>query len=123
MKKIAFIAALALASTGCSTILNGKTQSISVDSNVKGAEVLINQVVVGQTPFTGQAPRGQAPQITVRKAGYETKTVVAETGFEPVFWGNILIGGVLGSTTDNATGSMYKYAPATFNVELKPEGK
>ncbi len=47
MKKFALVAALALVSTGCSTILNGKTQSISVDSNVKGAEVVINQVVVG----------------------------------------------------------------------------
>jgi PEGA domain len=123
MKKIALIAMVALLATGCSTILNGKTQSISVDSNVKGAEVLINQVVVGQTPFVGQAPRGAAPQITVRKTGYEAKTVVAETGFEPVFWGNIIVGGVFGSTTDNSTGAMYKYAPATFNVELKPEGK
>ena len=123
MKKIALISVVALLATGCSTILNGKTQSITVDSNVKGAEVLINQVVVGQTPFTGQAPRGAEPQITVRKAGYESKTIVAETGFEPVFWGNILIGGVFGSTTDNSTGAMYKYAPATFNVELKPEGK
>lgn len=114
---------IALAATGCSTILNGKTQSIAVDSNVKGAEVVINQVVVGQTPFVGQAPRGAAPQITVRKDGYESKTIVAETAFEPVFWGNIIVGGVVGSTTDNSTGAMYKYAPATFNVELKPAEK
>lgn len=123
MKKISIIFLMAVMVTGCSTIMNGKTQSISVDSNVKGAEVLINQVVVGQTPFTGQAPRTQAPQITVRKVGYETKTVVAETSFEPVFWGNIIFGGFFGSTTDNSTGAMYKYAPASFNVELKPEGK
>jgi hypothetical protein len=123
MKKLAFISCVVLTVTGCSTIMNGKTQSISVDSNVKGAEVMINQVVVGQTPFVGQAPRGAAPQITVRKEGYESKTVVAETAFEPVFWGNIIFGGVFGSTTDNSTGAMYKYAPATFNVELKPEAK
>jgi len=123
MKKIALISLVALSITGCSTILNGKTQSISVDSNVKGAEVMINQVVVGQTPFVGQAPRTQAPQITVRKDGYETKTIVAETAFEPVFWGNIIFGGFFGSTTDNSTGAMYKYAPAAFNVELKPAEK
>jgi hypothetical protein len=118
--------ALVLASTafvsGCSTIVNGSRQSITVDSNVKGAEVLINQVVVGQTPFVGQAPRGPAPQITVRKQGYESKTVVADTGFEPIFWGNIIIGGVIGSTTDAASGSMYKYSPAALNIELKPVG-
>ncbi|MBK9347350.1 MAG: PEGA domain-containing protein [Burkholderiales bacterium] len=123
MKNIALISMIVLASTGCSTILNGKTQSISVDSNVKGAEVLINQVVVGQTPFVGQAPRGSSPQITVRSDGYEPKTIVAETAFEPVFWGNIIIGGVFGSTTDSSTGAMYKYAPATFTVELKPAEK
>ena len=123
MKKIALISIVAFAFGGCSTIMNGKTQSISVDSNVKGAEVLINQVVVGQTPFVGQAPRGSAPQITVRKDGYDSKTVVAETAFEPVFWGNIIFGGFFGSTTDNSTGAMYKYAPATFTVELKPTEK
>lgn len=84
---------------------------------------MINQVVVGQTPFVGQAPRGSSPQITVRSDGYEPKTIVAETAFEPVFWGNIIIGGVFGSTTDSSTGAMYKYAPATFTVELKPAGK
>ena len=123
MKTVILASLLAVVATGCSTILNGKTQSITIDSNVKGAEVMINQVVVGQTPFTGQAPRGSAPQITVRKAGYDTKTIVADTGFEPVFWGNIIFGGFFGSTTDNATGAMYKYAPATFNIELSPEGK
>ena len=123
MKKIFALLPAVLLMAGCSTILNGKTQSISVDSNVKGAEVLINQVVVGQTPFVGQAPRGAAPQITVRKDGYQAKTIVADTGFEPVFWGNIIFGGVFGSTTDNATGAMYKYAPSTFTVELQPEGK
>ena len=60
MKKIILVSSLVILASGCSTIMNGKTQSITVDSNVKGAEVVINQVVVGQTPFTGQAPRGSA---------------------------------------------------------------
>ena len=123
MRFIATVLACTAILSGCSTIVNGKSQSITIDSNVKGAEVLINQVVVGQTPFVGQAPRGSAPQITVRKEGYESKTVVADTGFEPIFWGNIIIGGVLGSTTDAASGSMYKYSPASLNIELKPVGK
>lgn len=122
MRFIALVLASTALVSGCSTIVNGKSQSITIDSNVKGAEVLINQVVVGQTPFVGQAPRGSAPQITVRKEGFESRTVVADTGFEPIFWGNIIIGGFLGSTTDAASGSMYKYSPASLNIELRPVG-
>lgn len=122
MRFMATVLACTAILSGCSTIVNGRNQNITIDSNVKGAEVLINQVVVGQTPFVGQAPRGNAPQITVRKEGYESRTVIADTDFEPIFWGNLIIGGFLGSTTDAASGSMYKYTPASLNIDLKPEG-
>ena len=50
--------------------------------------------------------------ITIRikedKCHQETVTVV-NSHIEPWFWGNILSGGVFGSTTDSSTGAMWKY--------------
>ncbi len=114
---VALVGALAVAG-GCATLTKGKRQTIAVTSNVEGAEVLVDGVRVGMTPFTGLAPRGKEV-LMVQKAGYQTANVVLSKSIEPMFWGNILIGGTLGSLTDYSTGAMYEYKPATYQVELK----
>lgn len=120
MKLLApLLAVLVLAVTGCSTIINGKTQTVSINSNVRDADITVNGMTVGRTPYAGQIIRGDKTIVTVSKEGYNSKTVTLSTEFEPVFWGNIIFGGVLGSTTDNATGSMYKYAPNTLQIDLE----
>jgi hypothetical protein len=35
------------------------------------------------------------------------------------FWGNIAFGGLFGSTTDHATGAMYRYSPSQYLVTLQ----
>lgn len=65
--------------------MNGKTQSISVDSNVKGAEVLINQVVVGQTPFVGQAPAVLHLKLLFVKTGMTLKLLWLKQRLSPCF--------------------------------------
>jgi hypothetical protein len=116
---VAALGAMVLVS-GCSSIINGKSQSITVNSNVKDAEIKMDGEVVGRTPFTGLVKRAGTAKLTLSKEGYESKTVTLDTAIEPFFWGNIIIGGVLGSTTDGANGNMYKYDPATINVDLVP---
>ncbi len=117
------ILALALLSTHCATIVSGKSQTITIDSNVKDAEILVNGASVGKTPYTGPVTRSKSATVTLKKDGYASKTITMNTEIEPMFWGNIVIGGVLGSTTDNSTGAMYKYASATLTVDLEKEVK
>jgi len=120
MKYLApFLAVLFLAVAGCSTIINGKTQTVSINSNVRDANITANGLAIGKTPFTGEMIRGDKTVVTVSKEGYISKTVTLSTDFEPIFWGNIISGGVIGSTTDAATGSMYKYAPNTLQIDLE----
>ena len=66
-------------------------------------------------------PKGQQ-EIRVEKEGYRTTTLVLSKSLEGIFWGNIIIGGTLGSITDFATGAAYAYAPATYHVEMKANG-
>ena len=108
---------------GCATILKGSDQPINVNSNVKGASVYVNNQKVGNTPFTGTIKRQKEQTLKVSKPGYETRTLMLDSSIEGVFWVNILTGGVFGSTTDWASGSMWKISPNTYNVDLKPEGE
>ena len=114
---------LALLSTHCATIVSGKSQVVTIDSNVKGAEVVVNGSTLGKTPYNGPIPRANPTTLTLKKDGYASKTVTLNTEVEPMFWGNIIFGGVFGSTTDNATGAMYKYAPSTVSIDSEKEVK
>lgn len=107
--------------TSCATIVGGTSQTVSIDANVKGAEVIVNGAMVGQTPFAGTIKRGKSTSVTIKKTGYRPKTIILNTEVEPIFWGNIIVGGVLGSTTDLSTEAMYKYTPASINVDLEKD--
>ena len=105
--------------TGCASILKGTSQIVTIDSNVKGAEILANGVMVGKTPYNGPLRRGSAMTLLVKKDGYDSRQFMLNTAIEPVFWGNIICGGFFGSTTDLASQAMYEYAPATIVVDLE----
>ena len=44
------------------------------------------------------------------------------TSMDGWFWGNIIIGGLFGSTTDAVSGAVNKYSPDQYFVTLTPEG-
>jgi hypothetical protein len=111
---LALVAALA----GCASIVAGTSQVVSINSNVGGATVAINGSQVGVTPFTGSIARGKDTTVTVSKAGYQPQTITLSTKIEPIFFGNIIFGGLIGSTTDLATGALFEYAPSSYYVNL-----
>ncbi len=113
------VAAAAL-TAGCASVVSGQEQALQINSNVSGADVLIDGVLVGKTPFSGQVKKGAKTTLTVRKDGFKERTVQMSTEIEGAFWGNIIIGGVLGSSTDYGTGAMYRYAPNVIQVDLEP---
>lgn len=113
-----FALAAALLTASCATIVKGSTQSISVNTNVPGATVLLDDVKVGVTPFTGPVKKN-AKMLTVQMDGYQPVKLSLATSIEPIFFGNIITGGTLGSITDFASGAAWQYAPAAYQVDLK----
>jgi hypothetical protein len=109
---------LALVVAGCATIATGTSQTISISSNVDGAAIYLDGERVGTTPFNGTVPKGKS-NLRVEAPGYRDQTLSLSRQLEPAFWGNIIIGGTLGSITDFASGAAYQYAPASYQVELR----
>jgi hypothetical protein len=115
---------LILMGTSCASIVKGKTTLMVISSNVTGADVVIDGVVVGQTPFTGDviSNSGENGKLELKKPGYKTHTQVLLSRTSNYFWANIIFGGPFGSSTDSSTGAMYEYAPNQFMIELQKEG-
>ena len=95
--------------SGCSTVFNEKTQTVNVTSSdgrsIKG--------IVDGTSFTtpGAVPvlRTKAAKIFLTDAEGCNKQTTVESKIDVKFYGNIITGGVLGSTTDYSTDKMWKY--------------
>lgn len=119
MRSVVAASFLALASQGCATILGGSSQTVTFNSNVNGADVYLNQTLLGKTPLTASIKRGQEGTFRVQMAGYQPYQIAVNKKISTLFWVNIFTGGVTGSTTDAVTGAMYEYEPSTFMVSLQ----
>ncbi len=101
--------------SGCATIMTGNTQKINLVSS-KPQTVEINGTTY-QAPGIIELAKTNHDQVaTVKECN---KKVYLKKEIEPTFWGNVILGGLLGSTTDFASNSMWKYEPSNIDVECK----
>lgn len=82
----------------------------------------MNGRILGKTPLTINLQRQSGQSLIFSKDGYKTLSMELETSINGWFWGNIVLGGLIGSTTDGITGSVHKYAPSQYMVTLEPDG-
>jgi hypothetical protein len=91
---------------------------LTFDSTPSGAEVHLNGVIIGKTPFSTQVKRGKGNVLTFKKEGYEDRVLPMVTTMNLTFLGNLVTGGLFGTTTDSATGAINKYEPGQYMVSL-----
>ena len=131
---------------GCASIISGTTQEMSFQSSPDDVVVTLIRTVkvptqistgrnqptqyvsheetriLGKTPFTLQLDKVEDQQSVVfSKAGYKPVTMKLTTKLDGWFWGNIVFGGLVGSTTDTMSGAVHEYALSQFFVTLNPE--
>jgi hypothetical protein len=128
---------LLLFCSSCATIMSGTTQQLSFQSSPDGATVTIirkpsplilaankppDELILGITPLTVQILRTEFPQaVLFSKQGYRTVEMPLDQHINGWFWGNILLGGAVGSTTDSMSGAGAEYEPDRFLVTLPQE--
>ena len=105
---------------GCSTIVNGTTQSVSISSDPSGAEVQVDGNPVGVTPLSTELKRKHNHLVTISLDGYKTQQITINKVMSGAVAGNILAGGLIGWGIDAANGSQYKLKPDTIAVVLVP---
>ena len=123
MKRVILLGLAAIALAGCSTIVEGRSQRLSVNTNPSGASCDLTRH--GEKLGTINPTPGS---ITVEKTKYDIMVECAKDGYQPASYvnhsdvdaatvGNIILGGGIGWAIDSATGSDNKYQP-TVNINL-----
>lgn len=126
MKKIAIIIILTSMLSGCATIIKGKTQNINImTSDGENAQATVfskTGMMDTELPrYVSVHKSSQDVTIRVKEDECHKETIaVAPSKIEPWFWGNIISGGVFGSSTDYSTGAMWSY---DTNVIVNPQKK
>lgn len=103
----------------CATIVGGgRTQQMTFTSEPEGATVTVGGRILGKTPLTVQLDRERGKELTFEKEGYKPIKMELTSTINPWFWGNIIIGGLLGSTTDGLTGAVHEYSPSQYFINM-----
>lgn len=123
--RIAIVIGAALALGACSTIVEGTSQEIMVNTNPSGASCALNRqgAEIAHIPATPAS-------TTIKKTKHDITIVCAKAGFENASYfnksdvagatlGNIILGGGIGWIVDSASGSDNKYT-SPVNITLVP---
>jgi len=105
IRTVAFAVGITLFTSGCATLIGGKTQSINISSD-KRTEIEVDGRKYS-TPAKIMLERSSEDKvITIANCD---KNLTIESSIRPLFFGNILFGGVIGSTTDATNDAMWEY--------------
>jgi hypothetical protein len=116
--------------SSCATIFGKSSYPVSINTNPAGANISITdkkgtEVYKGQSPTTvtlksssGYFSKAQY-QVKLNSPGYAEQIVPINYKLNGWYFGNILIGGLIGMLiVDPATGAMYKLDTPAINVTL-----
>lgn len=110
---------------GCSSVVEGTSQTLTFETNPSGANCVLerNGVAIGNVT----TPSGIVVQktkhnilVTCRKAGYQEAKATLKSEVAGATFGNIILGGGIGWAIDSASGADNKYQAIT-TLTLLPE--
>lgn len=116
------IVVVSLTFSGCATIVGGgSSQTISINSQKPFKGTLKYSDGDGQQYFTSPATlfiERRSKDIVLESQDDQFQTQVVKSNLNPWFFGNLITGGPLGSTTDAASGAAWKY-DSIVNISAK----
>jgi hypothetical protein len=111
-------AACVLCLSGCATVVKGSSQPVTLETKPPGATCVLTRksktvAVVNPTPGTVTVDKSKdAMAVSCTKDGYEEAAGVVKSEFQPMTFGNIILGGLIGVAVDAASGAMTEYQPS-----------
>lgn len=112
-----------LALPGCATIMEGSSQSVSIETTPTGALCNVDRQgshlgTVADTPGSLRLDKSKNDiTITCTKDGYQKTSITESPKFVGTTFGNIIAGGVIGVAVDAASGANYEY-PGNVHLDL-----
>jgi hypothetical protein len=122
---IVFWLSTAVVNAGCATLTTSGFQTITVRTEPEGADCRFSQdgmLVARVNPTPGPILVGKTSgsmSVLCRKDGYQDTVGAVGSEFQPMTFGNILLGGLIGVVVDASTGATTKY-PEAVTLRLVP---
>ncbi len=117
-KTTVLVAVTVLMLAGCGTIMHGKKQAISIESQPTGARVTVDGTAIGTTPLIWPLERKNEHYIRIDLDGYESFEIALNQRISGWVWGNLLPGAVIGIGLDAVTGGLYNLSPNQRRAHL-----
>jgi hypothetical protein len=123
------VAAALIMAGGCSTIIEGTSQDISISSTPSGARCDLERegAVIANVKATPAVVTVRKSKYKILakcdKAGYEQASQYLDSGVATGTFGNIIAGGVIGWGVDSATGADNRYPDAVNVMMVKIEAQ
>ena len=105
----------------CASIVHGNKQIITFRSQPPGARIYIDEKESGITPkfvqlrrigrFKNEGFKKKSYAIRIEMDGYYPYEINIKRNVDGWFFGNVLIGGLIGIIIDASTGAMYQLTP------------
>tara|TARA_Y100001954_G_C15665880_1_gene530145 strand:+ start:106 stop:603 length:498 start_codon:yes stop_codon:yes gene_type:complete len=118
----------ALFISSCASIFTGTTQEVNFNSQPTGAKIYIDGEDYGNTPRTielrrkghkkGDESKKKEYDVKIELNGYHPYELKIKRSTQGWFWGNILLGGVIGMIIDASNGAMYKLTPEQIVAQM-----
>ncbi len=118
MKKALFaLTVVSLVATSCATLFTGTRDSITFNTSVPGAKILIDGAELCTTPCTERISRklGET-EVQVKLDGYETKLIRLDKSFNVVSVLNL--GNLLGWGIDVISGAVMPYGKKSYDIQM-----
>lgn len=126
MKQALVIGMMPIMLAGCSSVLEGSSQRVTVNTNPIGAECSLSRDgrIIGRiaaTPGTLTVEKTKHDiQLACHKDGYQDVVLTNRSGFAAATFGNVMVGGLPGWGVDSASGADNKYQ-SPLNITLVPD--
>ena len=111
-----WLAAVSMAMLGgCSTVIEGRSQEITINTTPAGASCVLNREgspIATIAPTPGSVTIGKTKydiEVVCDLDGYQKTAYIDESGTAAAVFGNILVGGAIGLVVDMSTGASNKY--------------
>ena len=132
---LSLLAGFLLLSTSCASIFGHSSYDVSINSVPSEAQLTIvnskgTEVFAGMTPATVRLKSSEGffkratYTLTFTKPGYDKHQTQLSADIQPWYFGNLLVGGVIGMLViDPLTGAMWKLDAEQISVQLAPSPK
>lgn len=123
-KTIILILLISVFLKGCASITHGRASWLRVETNPSNIEVKLYGINNGEsikqtTPFRVELDKGSDYKLVIETPNYKSEEVVIRRKITGWFWGNILVGWIVGFAIDALSHNMWDHNQHLITLDLE----